>query len=176
MENSMETTAGMTLRKTESSDSDSLFNIFKDEDVVRYTNFRKQDDVSSVKIFLDRFLQIEKDQPLQYGPYSIVMDQTIIGLCGVQQKDLPAGVSELWYILDKNYWGKGLAAKAVELLLEQCKSNPLQKSVYAEAVNINKASWRILERAGFQKIKEVISGFKKGDMVEDLRCYSYNLM
>lgn len=169
---SFEVNEEIILRKTVISECDALFALFSDDDNVRYTNFQKFNDTSSLLNFLDRFLKIEMGQPLQYGPYSIYLNNSFIGLCGAQQKDLSRGVSELWYVLHKNYWGKGLTKKAVELLMHECKSNKQLKSIYAEAVSVNTASWHILEKLGFMKTAELKNGFKKDEILEDLYCYS----
>jgi ribosomal-protein-alanine N-acetyltransferase len=167
-------TNGLHLKKTVRADGPALLGIFRDADTVRYTNFRQFDDLDSLNGFLDRFLSIGQGQPLQYGPYSIYLGDQLVGLCGAQQKDLDEGSSELWYILHKDHWGKGLAKRAVETLIRECRSNPRLKSLYAEAVSSNAGSWRILEKLGFMQTGEVKDGFKKGDLVEDLRSYILN--
>jgi ribosomal-protein-alanine N-acetyltransferase len=164
----------ITLRATHRNECEMLFPIFSDETIVQYTYFLRYDNVRSLGEFLDRFLNINLHEPLQYGPYSIYLNDTIIGLCGAQQKDMVTATTELWYILHKDYWGKGLATKAVELVMKECKSNKQLKSIYAEAVNINPGSWKILEGFGFTKTREVKNGFSKGDILEDLKQYSYD--
>lgn len=164
----------MTLKPATKHDSEALLDIFGDPETVRYTNFRQFTELAPLNDFLDRFLNIGKDEPLQFGPYCIWQDQTIIGLCGAQQQDPTLGISEIWYILRKDYWGKGFAKRAVELLLRECHANHQLKALYAEAVEVNPASWRILEKVGFVQTGEVKQGFEKGDILEDLRCYTYN--
>lgn len=164
----------ITLSPTSFHEADALFPIFSDAEVVKYTNFEQQADVPSLRNFLERFLGIQKGQPLQYGPYTIYVNEEPAGLCGLQQKDLAAGTSELWYILGKKHWGKGFARQAVGQLLKECSSNKKLKTILAEAVCTNYASWQILEKAGFMKTHEIQQGFKKKDMTEDLCYYSYN--
>jgi len=164
----------MTFIPTQQSDCEALLGIFSDADTILYTNFRQFTDTDALGVFLERFLTIGKEQPLQYGPYSIYLDYSLIGLCGAQQQDLQLGISELWYVLHKDYWGKGLAKQAVALLLQECQSNPQLKSLYAEAVDTNTASWRILEKMGFVQTGALPGGFAKGDIVADIRCYSCN--
>jgi ribosomal-protein-alanine N-acetyltransferase len=163
----------MILQLTNTSEADALLGIFSNDEIIRYTNFRKFTDVLSLTSFLERFLSINKDEPLQYGPYSIYLEGKIIGLCGAQQHDLTEGVTELWYILHKDNWGKGLAKKAISLILAECKANPQLKTVYAEAVKSNPASWNILEDFGFERTGEIAEGFKKEDVTGDLLQYAY---
>jgi RimJ/RimL family protein N-acetyltransferase len=60
---------------------------------------------------------------------------------------------EVSYWLGKEYWGKGIATKALSIFLSELKARPL----YARAANDNIASIRVLEKCGF-----VISGHDKG--------------
>ncbi|MES2777661.1 MAG: GNAT family N-acetyltransferase [Bacteroidota bacterium] len=155
--------------------ADSLLPIFSNAENVKYTNFKTFADIVSFRIFIDMFLAIEKGSPLQYGPYSICFDQEIIGLCGLQQINLDAGKSELWYLLHRDHWGKGLAKQAVQILLAMTKENTRLSTIYAEAVSSNKPSWHILESVGFIKNSERKDGFNKEGFAADLLTYSLNM-
>lgn len=63
------------------------------------------------------------------------------------------GKPEVTYWLGKEYWGKGLATKALTEFLSHVKERP----VYARAAKDNAASIRVLEKCGFK-----ISGEDKG--------------
>jgi len=63
------------------------------------------------------------------------------------------GKPEVSYWIGKEYWGKGLATKALSEFLSQVKVRP----VYARAAKDNTASLRVLEKCGFK-----ISGEDKG--------------
>lgn len=66
-----------------------------------------------------------------------------------------SGQREVGYWLGRDYWGKGIATKAVSMFLEQVKIRPL----YAHVAKHNFASFRVLEKCGFKA-----SG---GDRVEE---------
>lgn len=55
------------------------------------------------------------------------------------------GQSEVSYWIGKQYWGKGIATKALSVFLERVQVHPL----YARAVKDNIASIRVLEKCGF---------------------------
>ena len=63
------------------------------------------------------------------------------------------GKREVTYWLGKEYWGKGLATKALTEFLGHVKERP----VYARAAKDNTASIRVLNKCGFE-----ISGEDKG--------------
>jgi RimJ/RimL family protein N-acetyltransferase len=58
---------------------------------------------------------------------------------------------EVGYWLGREFWGKGIATRALAALLGQVKMRPL----YAHVVKHNVASIRVLEKCGFKKLEEV---------------------
>lgn len=74
------------------------------------------------------------------------------------------GEREVGYWIGKEYWGKGIATRALEEFLEQIDTRPL----YAHVAKQNIASRRVLEKCGF-----VVSGEDKffsqilGDDIEE---------
>lgn len=64
-----------------------------------------------------------------------------------------SGLREAGYWLGREYWGKGIATKALSEFLRQVKTRPL----HARAARHNIASIRVLEKCGF-----IISGHDKG--------------
>lgn len=63
------------------------------------------------------------------------------------------GQPEVTYWIGKEYWGKGIATRALPEFLSQLKTRPL----YARAAKDNIASIRVLEKCGF-----TISGYDRG--------------
>jgi RimJ/RimL family protein N-acetyltransferase len=74
------------------------------------------------------------------------------------------GKPEVSYWIGKEYWGRGLATRALSEFLSQVKERP----VYARAAKDNKASLRVLEKCGF-KITGEDKGFShaRGEEVEE---------
>ncbi len=56
-----------------------------------------------------------------------------------------SGEREVGYLLGREYWGKGIATRALAAFLEHVKTRPL----YAHVVKHNIASLRVLEKCGF---------------------------
>jgi RimJ/RimL family protein N-acetyltransferase len=61
-----------------------------------------------------------------------------------------SGKQELGYWIDKNYWGKGVATRALSEFLVHVKARPLYASVAAH----NIGSLRVLEKCGFTIVGE----------------------
>jgi RimJ/RimL family protein N-acetyltransferase len=61
-----------------------------------------------------------------------------------------SGEWEVGYWIGKEYWGKGIATKALFLFLDLLMTRPL----YAHVAKHNIASRRVLEKCGFKVIRE----------------------
>lgn len=73
---------------------------------------------------------------------TIVADGQVVGNVLSWEAD---GRRLVGYWLGREYWGKGIATRALALFLEQVKIRPL----YAHVVEHNLASRRVLEKCGF---------------------------
>lgn len=60
------------------------------------------------------------------------------------------GRREVGYWLGREFWGKGIATRALSLFLEQVTARPL----YAHVIKHNRASIRVLQKCGFTLIGE----------------------
>lgn len=79
-------------------------------------------------------------------------------------QDEEFGQPEVSYWLGKNYWGKGVATKALSAFLDHVKV----RTLYARAAKDNIASQRVLEKCGFILVGEG-KGFAnaRGEEVEE---------
>lgn len=60
------------------------------------------------------------------------------------------GQQEVTYWIGKEYWGQGIATRALSAFLDHVKARPL----YARAAKDNVASLRVLEKCGFKIVGE----------------------
>ena len=76
-----------------------------------------------------------------------------------------SGEREVGYWLGKEYWGRGIATKALAAFLDHVHVRPL----YAHAAKDNRASIRVLEKCGFRVVGED-RGFAnaRGEEIEEL--------
>jgi RimJ/RimL family protein N-acetyltransferase len=73
----------------------------------------------------------------------IELDGEVVGQVGCFQSE---GKDCVGYGIARPFWGRGIASRALELLLEQVSTRPL----HARAAKHNVASIRILEKNGFK--------------------------
>jgi RimJ/RimL family protein N-acetyltransferase len=79
---------------------------------------------------------------------TILFNEQVVGNIGSWQQ---SSKQEIGYWIGKEYWGKGIATKALSKFLAQIKVRPL----YAYVAKHNIASIRVLEKCGFIIIDEV---------------------
>jgi RimJ/RimL family protein N-acetyltransferase len=73
---------------------------------------------------------------------AILLDGVFVGyVCGFQRD----GRANVGYWVSRGHWGKGIASRALELLLPEVATRPL----YAHVVTSNSASLRVLQKCGF---------------------------
>ena len=77
--------------------------------------------------------------------------------------------AEIGYWLGENYWGKGIATKAVKLLTKYALADLGLRRVYARVFAFNKPSARVLEKSGYKYEGRLIkSEIKRGKPVDTL--------
>jgi RimJ/RimL family protein N-acetyltransferase len=85
-------------------------------------------------------------------PYAITLDDRFVGVVGLTFS--PDALPELGYWLGEPYWGRGLMSEAVKGLVDAAFATRLFPRLMARALASNAASRRILEKTGFQVVRE----------------------
>lgn len=99
---------------------------------------------------VDDFL-IETAQRTDQKFLAVMLDHQLIGVVGCDFLSQDSGT--LNYLIDQPYWGKGYASKACELFLVQLKKAGF-RTLYADCFSDNPASFRVLEKLGFQYVQD----------------------
>ena len=98
------------------------------------------------KAFADHWKKIMHDPTVHIQ--TILVENQVAGYVLSYEEN---GRPEVSYWLGKEYWGKGLATRA---LLEFLKHKNTTRPIYARAAKDNQASRRVLEKCGFSMIDE----------------------
>lgn len=105
--------------------------------------------------------------------FAITIDNKAIGSIGAfRQKNIHRHTAEIGYYIAEEYWGKGLMTEAVKQICSYIfdKSNIVR--LYAEPFSYNKASCRVLEKAGFLYEGTLRSNAIKNGKTIDMLMYS----
>ena len=102
---------------------------------------------------------------------AIVVDGEAVGACGLLlQADVYRKNAEIGYWVGEEYWGKGIATKAITALKSHAFTYFDLNRLYAGVFETNPASMRVLEKAGFER--EGVSRkavFKDGRFLDEVR-------
>lgn len=106
--------------------------------------------------------------------FAITTPQEAIGSIGLMPgKDVHRYTAEIGYWLAEPFWGKGIMTLAVESLTEYAVHDLKMNRIFAEPYTINKASAKVLEKAGFLCEGILRSSVFKDGKVLDQYLYSY---
>lgn len=129
----------MVLREVRDDDVDALFEQSRDPEAVRMAAFTHAD--PNDRAAHDAHLTRIRTSP-DVTHRAIEVDGELVGTIGTFTME---GDREITYWIDRRFWGRGLASRAVVAMLELEPVRPL----WGRAASDNVGSLRVLERAGF---------------------------
>ena len=134
--------AGLALRPVEDGDLDALFEQMRDPEGVRMAAFTPEDpdDRNAFDAHMSR-VRSSPDITLR----AVMCDGHLAGSIAAFPA---AGQTEVTYWIERAAWGKGIATRALALLLELVTARLL----YARAASDNAGSLRVLQKCGFQPV------------------------
>lgn len=109
----------------------------------------------------------EKQQPLQQ--FCIAVGTQVVGSIGwISQEDVARKSAEIGYFIGESYWGKGFATAAINALTQHLESEGQLVRLFAHTFAHNKASMRVLQKAGFylESIRRK-AAYKNGEILDD---------
>ena len=95
---------------------------------------------------------------LDWGMHLIIetAGRIIVGTAGFNGKPLDNGTIELGYGIAPDYQGRGYATETVRALAAWGLSQPGVRRVFADCLPHNRASARVLEKAGFRPLPPTV--------------------
>ena len=133
--------SGIKLRKTEVDDLELLFKFQLDKESINLAAFTPEDPTDK-SAYLSKYTKLLSDPTV--NNQTIIIDSIIVGSIAKFEID---GQAEVTYWIDKNFWGKGIATKALEYLLTIENARP----IIARVAFDNYGSQKVLEKCGFEK-------------------------
>jgi len=130
------------LRRTEISDLDSLFLFQLDKEASYLAAFMPKDPTNK-SAYMTKYSKLLSDPTI--NNQTILIDNVIVGSIA---KFVMEGKAEITYWIDRNFWGQGIATKALTLFLDNETTRPL----FGRTAFDNFSSQKVLEKCGFVKI------------------------
>lgn len=120
--------------------------------------------------FIDAMLSADKNQTYAFA---IVYEGKCVGSIGAfRQANIHYRTAEVGYYVAEEYWGRGIMTAALTELCTYIFENTDIIRLYAEPFAYNKASCRVLEKAGFVKEGVLKSNAVKCGAVRDMVLYA----
>ncbi len=138
----MERTIEIELRRTTSSDLETLFT-FQIDDEANYLAAFNSKNPSDKKAYIKKWTRLLSDKKVNIR--TILFKKEIVGSIAKFEME---GNAEITYWIAKAFWGKGVASNALGNFLEIEKTRP----VFGRVAFDNLGSIKVLENCGFSKI------------------------
>lgn len=156
----------------DASHAGALHELWSDREVVRFTNWASSASLEETCERIERLRNRYASEPHRLGPCAVRDDESqIVGLVGIDYVDRE---HELWYLVRRDRWGRGYGSAMVARMIDEASARGFGRLV-ATAVAANAASWRLLERHGFERVATLVHGFRRHGCTEDLHRYERRL-
>ena len=158
----------LILRAWEITDLDDFFEYASVEGVGEKAGWEHHKSKGKSLEILKMFIEEKK-------VFAIVLkeNQKVIGSIGIEElseeldKDLDNLLGrELGYVLNKDYWNKGIMKEAVSKVVEYCFNTLKLNFLMASYFNHNIASKKVLEKLNFQFYKDIIIEIRYNNIKE----------
>ncbi len=143
-------TPRLRLRKMTPSDSGDMYAYARREDVTKYLLWDPHPNLAYTKAYLT---QVQKQYAEgHFFDWAVVLreENRMIGTCGFARLDETNNAGEIGYVLNPDYWGRGLASEAVRMVLKYGFLSLKLQRVEARCLKENGRSLRVMERCGMQ--------------------------
>ncbi|MEW5675321.1 GNAT family N-acetyltransferase [Flavobacterium enshiense] len=131
------------LRQTEVADLDILF-LFQLDEKARYLAAFMSKDSEDKSAYLAKYTKLLSDPTV--NNQTIIIDDIIVGSIAKFVIDDDA---EITYWIDRRFWGKGIATKALKHFLSIETTRP----IFGRTAFDNYGSQKVLEKCGFIKVE-----------------------
>jgi [ribosomal protein S5]-alanine N-acetyltransferase len=163
-------TENLILRETKPSDAPAIFEIFTDEDVLKYHDVEAATNIQQIEFLIQsRAERFKNKEGIRWGIAKKEND-VIIGSCGYSIRN--AFRAEIGYELAKAHWQKGIMSEALKAAIAWGFYSLELNRIEAMVMLGNIASMQLLNKLSFSEegiLKEY--GFWKGQF-HDLKIFS----
>ncbi|UQZ34880.1 alanine acetyltransferase [Paenibacillus sp. PK3_47] len=164
----------LILAKIEDKHLDDVYAIYSNKKVFQYCGILPKTNIAAVKSMIGHFERdYLKRSRVKWGIISTAEPDKLLGIIEVMDCNQKVNMLTVGYFLAEAYWGQGIAAEALRVLLEYLFSEVQVNRVQAEVMPPNEASKQVLLKNGF--IKEGAlrqAALWTGQGIVDLELYS----
>ena len=165
----------LILREIYPNDTQAIFNGWmNDENVSRYMWWNASNDINDAKEFVE--FELGNLENGKWNRWIIVLKSipVIIGTCLIFFNE-DEGHWDISYNLGKKFWGNGYTTEAMRTAMKYAVEEMNITEISTAYAAENRASGRVLQKLGFQFIREVSYECNGGDIVTVGRYCSYKV-
>ena len=161
------------LRKTSVVDAEDIFrNYAQDEVVTQFLPWEPHQDIHASRRFLQECNEQWRDGRTFCFGILLKEHDHVIGMISMRPKGHNVDVG---YVLARAFWGQGIMTEALTVLSNWCLQQPKFWRVEAYCDVDNKASARVMERAGMEReglLRNYMTYYGRGAAPKDAFFYS----
>lgn len=141
-------TERLILRRMDVRDSRDMFEYARDPFVTKFLTWDPHPDEAYTRRYLS-FID-RRYKAGEFYDWALILraENKMIGTCGFTRIDYKKKCGEIGYVINKSYWGQGLATEAVGQVVRFAFTVLQLKQLEAHYMERNLASKRVMEKAG----------------------------
>jgi len=142
----------LVLKKIEDAHLQELFAIYDNEKVFEYCGIIPKHNIQTVSKMIGHFdRDYKKESIVKWGIFQKSHSDQLVGIIEAMEFNQKVNMVTIGYYLAENYWGKGLASDAVNILVKFLFEEVNINRIQAEVMPLNEASKKVLQKNGFLK-------------------------
>ena len=147
----------LILRPWRETDVEDFYEYARVDGVGQMCGWLPHEDLEKSRTILTMFIQEKKTLALE-----LKESGKVIGSIGLEERDVDLPVSEtamgreIGYVLNKDYWGKGLMPEAVKAVIDYCFREINFDWLTCGHFVWNDQSRRVVEKCGFRYVKDIV--------------------
>ena len=153
--------------KINESHKDDLKKIWCDEDVIKYTNIKEPYTEEEIKENIERLKK--------YDIFAVKKENQVLGVIGCACINKQKTEHGIFYQFRKDVWNKGLGTESMKWILNYMKEKYISLVIYADVVEDNIASDKILKKCGFKYIGTDVNSFQRENKKMNVKHYKLKL-
>lgn len=161
-------TAKVELRDQRVSDAKRFFEILNNPNFEYFKICPKN--IEAERDFLRQ--NSEKRKNNKEFNYAILFNGKLVGGCGIHINQFRTFIGEIDYFLDEEYWGKGIATKAIKLLEDIGFKKLGLKRIEILMHPKNFSSEKVAVKCGYEKEGTMKQAARNGDEYTDAHLYA----
>lgn len=140
----------LILRKTKISDKDDIFEIFSDEEVLKYYDMLPMKNLKESEELIKNHKKWYEEKAGIRWAIELKSSGKVVGTCGFHNFDDEFMRAETGYELNKNYWRQGIMYEALSKIVDFAFNNLNLNRLEAVVDDVNEASKKFLLKLGYK--------------------------